>query len=63
MAYNDLLKEVDGNPFLWRMFILLFFNSIPNALIPTSLVLVFLAPKEFRCSLPDEVEDFLKYVS
>lgn len=58
MAYDDLLRKLDGEKYLVRLFLVFFLNGFPNALVTTPVAMMTYLPPTFRCipTLDDDLK-------
>jgi len=63
MTYDDLLHKIHGKRFDIKLFIIFFFNGIPNAFITCILVMMLYAPPYYHCQLPDYALNAIEKVS
>ena len=62
MTYDDLLHKIHGKRFDIKLFIILFFNGIPNALITCTIAILLYAPPYHHCRLPKYALDAMEKV-
>ena len=63
MTYDGLLRKVYGKAFDRKLFIIFFFNGIPNALITCTIAMMLYTPPYYRCNLPPYANDIIKEVN
>ena len=52
MSYDALLHKIYGKAFDIKLFVIFFFNGIPNALNTCTIVMLLYSPPNQRCNLP-----------
>ena len=63
MTYDGLLHKIHGRAFDIKLFIIFFFNGIPNALITCTIVMLLYVPPDQHCHLPKYALDAITEVS